>query len=188
MKDIVLFGIQGSGKGTQASLLLQHYTDTFSYFSSGDLFRALSTRENAIGKYVKSRIAQGELIDDRVTNHLFSAYFYTVLDEKKNMLLDGYPRSIAQLDSIFALLDKENRSALAIRYQVDDEVVQERMMSRGRDDDTPQAIQKRIQGFYDQTMPVIKHFEQHADLVVVNADDSIANIHQKTIEAIDEHI
>ena len=57
MKDIVLFGIQGSGKGTQAQLLLEAFPQDFSYLSTGDVFRALTKSDNAIGNYVKNRIA-----------------------------------------------------------------------------------------------------------------------------------
>jgi adenylate kinase len=97
MKDIILFGAPGCGKGTQAELLIEKLAGIVSHISTGDVFRALVSQPNAIGKYVKDRMESGKLIDDQVTMSLFNAYFFTVLDEQKYMLLDGYPRSIPQM-------------------------------------------------------------------------------------------
>ena len=188
MRDIVLFGIQGSGKGTQAVLLNEKYAGKFSYFSTGDLFRTLLSTENAIGNYLKHRIESGQLIDDRVTNTMFEAYFYTVLDENQYMMLDGYPRSVPQLELILKLLNENKRKPLGIRYEVADDVVKERMLLRGRKDDTEEVIQKRIDQFYEKTMPVIQYFQEHADLISINADDTIENIHQNTLSAVEQYI
>ena len=71
MKDIVLFGIQGSGKGTQSTLLQELYGDRLSYFSSWDIFRALKSHPNAIGDYLSNKLELGQLITDEVTISLF---------------------------------------------------------------------------------------------------------------------
>lgn len=161
--------------------------NTFSYFSTGDLFRSLLSSDNAIGNYLKHRIESGQLIDDKVTNTMFEAYMYTVADEGNHMLLDGYPRSVPQLEFILNLLQKNQRKPLGIHYVVPDEVVKERMLLRARKDDTPEVIQKRIDQFYEKTMPVIQYFKEHADLIEINADDTIENIHKNTMEALASH-
>ena len=177
MKDLILFGIQWSGKWTQAELIQKNHPGVFSYVSTGNIFRALTKgHENALWKYVKERIAAGTLIDDQVTNSLFQAYFYSVLDEKKSMLVDGYPRTIIQLDDIFRLADQEKRTIQGIQFVIPDEVALERMQSRGREDDTEEAMKHRIQQFYDHTVPVIDYFWQHADLIKVDATKSIEEI------------
>ncbi len=178
MKDIVLFWIQCSGKGTQAKLITKNNPDMYSYFSSGDHFRALQTTENAIGDYLKARMEKGDLIDDNVTNSLFLTYFHTVLDDQKHMLLDGYPRTVNQLDDIFKITDSHKREMLWIHFTLPDEIVFERMKSRWRSDDTPEAMQHRIAQFYEKTVPVIDYFWQHAEMITVDATRSIDQIAQ----------
>lgn len=176
-KDLVLFGIQGSGKGTQAKIITKNNPDIYSYFSSGDLFRALTKGgDNAIGNYVKHRIENWLLINDTVTNTLFQAYMHTVLDDNKYMLLDGYPRTINQLDDIFRLMDEQNRPLQGIQFDIPDEVAIARMMGRGRNDDTPEAIKLRIAQYYEKTEPVITYFAQHADLIKIDATMGIDDV------------
>ena len=186
MKDIILFWIQWSGKWTQAKKIIENHPDSYSYFSSWDLFRAITSWwENAIWNYVKSRIENGLLINDGVTNSLFQAYFYTVLDDKKHMLLDGYPRTINQLDDIFRLMEQEKRDALGIHFTLTDDVATQRMLSRWRKDDSAEAIKFRLEQFYEKTMPVIKYFAQHADLVNIDASQSIDEVASEVEKAIE---
>lgn len=176
MKDLVFFGIQGSGKGTQAKILLENSEDIFSYFSTGDIFRSLTWWDNAIGNYVKDRLASWQLIDNKVTDMIFRSYVYTVLDEGKHMLLDGYPRSIPQIDSMFAFLKEENRELLWIQFVLSDDIAIERMKGRGRSDDTEASMRHRIAQFYEKTQPTIDHFAEHAELIQVDASRSIEEI------------
>jgi len=177
MKDLILFWIQASWKWTQAELIQKNNPNVYSYVSTWNIFRALTKgQENALGRYVNEKINAGTLIDDKVTNSLFQAYFYSVLDEQKHMLIDGYPRTINQLDDIFRLAEQEKRTIQGIQFEIPDEVALERMMSRGREDDTEEAINHRIQQFYDHTVPVIDYFWQHFDLVKVDATKTIDEI------------
>jgi len=177
MKDLALFGIQGAGKWTQAKLLMEAFPDVYSYFSSGDLFRAITKwGDNAIWNYVKNRIENWLLINDNVTNTLFQAYMHTVIDEKKHMLLDGYPRTINQLDDIFRLLDQEKRHIMGIQFVIPDDVAIQRMLARGRKDDNPDAIKLRIAQYYEKTEPVITYFGQHSDLIKIDATQNIDKI------------
>lgn len=101
---------------------------------------------------------------------------HTVIDDEKLMLLDGYPRTINQLDDIFRLMDAQNRKLQGIQFVIPDEVAVERMMSRGRNDDTPEAIKLRIAQYYEKTEPVITYFAQHADLIKIDATMSIDEV------------
>jgi adenylate kinase len=161
--------------------LQEYFPDVFSYFSSGDLFRALTGADNAIGNYVKNRIAAGDLIKDEVTNSLFEAYVHTVLHEEKYMLLDGYPRTVPQMETTFSLLQQYERTMLGIQFVIPDEVAFQRMRGRGRADDTEEAMQHRIQQFYNNTQPVIDWFADHAELIQVDATRSIEEIHEEVI-------
>ncbi len=98
------------------------------------------------------------------------------MDEKKQMLIDGYPRTIIQLDDILRLVEQEKRTIQGIQFVIPDEVALERMQSRGREDDNEEAMKSRIQQFYDHTVPVIDYFWQHAELIKIDATQSIDEI------------
>lgn len=178
MDDIVLFGIQWSGKGTQAQLLVEAFPGQYTYFSSGDLFRALTSTDNAIGNYLKQRLATGQLIDDRVTNALFELYMHSVIDDGKAMLLDGYPRTVHQLELMIDVCKRYGRSMNAIAFTLPEETAIERMKARGRADDTDEAIKKRIAQYYASTVPMLDLWKKHFPLVEIDARPSIEAIHE----------
>ena len=184
MYDIVFFGIQGAGKGTQASLFLEKYPYAFRYLSTGDIFRALTSNDNAIGNYLHDRLTKGDLIDDTVTSSLFQTYFHTVRDDKKYMFLDGYPRSSAQLDDLMALAEKYERKMLGIHFTLPDDIAVERLLERGRNDDTLDAIHHRIAQFYEQTMPIISSFGDYAPLITIDANKSVEQIHEEVLSVV----
>lgn len=187
MYDILLFWIQWAGKWTQAKLLLEALPNQLSYFSSGDIFRALCSSPNAIGDYLKARMDAWELINNSVTNALFETYFYTVLHEEKNMLLDGFPRSIEQMESMMKFTEKHERKLLWVQFTLPENIAIERLMERGRSDDTTEAIKHRIDQFYDKTQPVIDFFCDNAPLIKIDANRSVEEIHKDTVEKITSH-
>lgn len=184
MYDILLFWIQWAGKWTQAKLLMDAMPTSFSYFSSGDIFRALCSSPNAIGDYLKARMDAWELINNSVTNALFETYFYTVLHENKNMLLDGFPRSIEQMQSMMKFTDNHERKLLGIQFTLPEDVAIERLMERWRSDDTTNAINHRINQFYEKTQPVIDFFADNAPLIKIDANRSVDEIHADTVDKI----
>jgi adenylate kinase len=127
-KDIVLFGIQGSGKGTQAKILMDMLPKHVS-FEPGEIFRALKSTPNAIGKYVQKRIDQGLLVEDKITIPLFEAYFQT-LEPDEYMILDGFPRRIHQMHAFFETLYRHNRNVVGIYFELPKEIAVERLIAR----------------------------------------------------------
>lgn len=109
-------------------MLIEKLTGSVSHISTGDVFRALVAHPNAIGRYVKDRMESGKLIDDQVTMSLFNAYFFTVLDENKYMLLDGYPRSIIQMQGLEKIAKEYNRSVVGIYFDVDEDETVNRIL------------------------------------------------------------
>ncbi len=184
MKDIVLFGIQGSGKWTQAKLLQEHFNGNLSYFSSGDVFRALKSHPNAIGDFLSNRLELGHLISDEVTIAMFDFYFRTVKDDNKMMLIDGYPRTLEQSVSVIQRLLEHKRDVIAIHFELSREQAKERMLERGRADDTPETIDKRIDLFYKQTIPNIELFEKLFPVVRIDASPSVEDVHKQVIKAL----
>ncbi len=184
MKDIILFWVPGCGKGTQAELLLEKLGDQLSHLSTGDVFRAITSQPNAIGKYVKNRMESGMLINDQVTMGLFDSYFYTVLDEQKYMLLDGYPRSIEQMSGLESIAKKNNRKVIGIYFQVFEEETIKRILGRWRPGETEDVIRTRLKEYYTHTQPILDAFSQRWELVKVDANGSIEEIHAAVMKAI----
>ncbi len=176
MKDLLLFGIQWSGKWTQSALLQKEYPWLYSYFSTWDIFRAINSTDNAIGNYVKDRIATWQLINDKVTLALFDAYMQTVIDESKNMLLDWFPRTIPQMEVMMDYLQQAHRDVIGIQFVISDDVAMQRMKERWRSDDTDVTIRHRLEQFHQKTQPVIDRFEKHWTLIKINAERKVSEI------------
>ncbi len=184
MKDIILFGAPGSGKGTQAELLIEYFGDSLRHLSTGDIFRSLASKPNAIGNYVKERMEAGELIDDQVTMSLFDAYFFTILDEGTHMLLDWYPRSIVQMQGFEKIVKKHNRSVVWIYFEVDEDETVKRILSRGRPWETEDVIRKRLQEYDTHTRPIVDAFAQRWEVVKIDANRSIEEIHADVMKVV----
>ncbi len=169
MKDIVLFGIQWSGKGTQSQLLQDQYGEMISYFSSGDIFRALKSSPNAIGDYLGNRLELWQLISDEVTISMFHFYMTTILNDGKSMLLDWYPRSLPQLVDLVQVCLQNDRQVVGIYFELSREEAKKRMLWRWRPDDTLEAVDKRLDLFFEKTLPNIELFGKFFPLIRIDA-------------------
>ncbi len=178
MKDVVLFGMPGAGKGTQASMLASAYGNIYKHFSSGDVFRALFSQPNPIGDYVKSRMHAGFLIDDRVTISIFNAYFRSVVDEGARMLLDGYPRTLTQMDALFSILENNTREVVGVYFDLPEEEAIQRMLDRGREGETRETIAVRMKEYYQKTQPIMDAFSLKARLITIDARPDVDTIYQ----------
>lgn len=184
MKDIVLFGIQWSGKGTQSRYLQQQFGDQLSYFSSGDVFRALKSHPNAIGDYLGNRLESGKLIEDEITIAMFHFYLSTVVSDKKAMLLDGYPRSLPQLIDLLQTARENKRELIGLYFELDKEDAKKRMLWRGRPDDTPEVIETRLEQFFEHTVPNIELFSKFFPLIRIDASPSMEQVYEQVKKAL----
>jgi adenylate kinase len=167
LKDLVLFGAQGSGKGTQARMLEEHFIGQYRYFESGAIMRALESNDNAIGSYVKAGMDQGKLIDDSLVVALFDA-FYVTLQPTQAMIVDGFPRNVPQMHSFLDRMYRYKRSIMGLWIDVPKEIAIERAMQRGRPDDTRESVEKRINTYYEQTMPTIDYLSHFGQLIKID--------------------
>lgn len=158
-------------------MLREKFANQYSYFSSGDLFRALTSTDNTVGNYLTDRLASGKLIDDKVANALFELYFYTVCDQHKAMMLDGYPRSISQMEMMLDIFHRNQREVVAIHFILPEHIARERMKARGRNDDTDEGIQKRIAQYHATTEPMITKFRTKMQVIDIDATGEIADVH-----------
>jgi len=186
-KDIIFFWIQGSWKGTQAKIFLQEYPN-FKYIEPGQIFRALSSNENAISLYMKDTMAQWKMLADTLAFDLFNMCF-NLLEQGELMLTDGFPRTMAQLHYFIAKECEKKRDFVGVYFDISREKAVERILNRAKeqnraDDLDLNVINKRLDTFEMETMPVIKYFDSIWKLITVWAEDSVENIYENMIDRI----
>ena len=139
---LIILGPPGAGKGTQATQIAEHYG--IPAISTGDIFRANIKNETELGLQVKEILASGGYVSDDITNAIVEARLAED-DAAGGFLLDGYPRTTAQVTALDAMLAKGDHSVdKVLELVVDDEVVVQRLLKRaeleGRADDTEEVI------------------------------------------------
>lgn len=188
MINLVLFGPPGSGKGTQASKLVEKYH--LVHISTGDLFRYEMGHNTPLGQQAKAYIAKGELVPDEVTIGMLRNKVEAHPDAK-GFIFDGFPRTIRQAQALDALLTGIGTSVSAlIALQVDDEEIVQRIKLRGAssgrpDDSDESVIRNRIEVYKSETTPVFDYYAQAGKSHSVNGIGSISEIFQRLSNIMD---
>jgi adenylate kinase len=179
---IVLLGRQGSGKGTQAARLVEHY-DT-NHVSTGDMLRAAVAEGTELGLKAKAVMDAGELVSDDIMNGIVAERLSKPDVEKGGVILDGFPRTPAQADALAAILGSDGIDA-AVNLDVPVDVVKHRMAARGRPDDTPEAIDRRLALYEQETEPLLEWFARRGLLVVVDGLGTEDDVFGRLVAAIE---
>jgi adenylate kinase len=172
MKQRLLFlGPPGAGKGTQAQLLAQ--SQGLLHLSTGDLLRAEVQAGSELGRQAEAVMARGELVSDE----LVLAIVRSRLQQGSGWLLDGFPRNLAQAEALDTLLQELGQPIeLVVLMELDDAVLIQRLLSRGRSDDNEQVIRHRLEVYREQTAPLISHYRQLGLLQAVEAAGTVEEI------------
>lgn len=178
-RRLLIVGPPGAGKGTQAGRIGEALT--VPAISTGDIFRANVGEGTELGKLAKSYMDAGEYVPDSVTNDMVAGRIAQD-DARQGFLLDGYPRTLAQVDALDGMLERAGTALEAvIVLDVDvDEVVGrlvERGRQQGRSDDTEETIRRRIDVYTEQTAPLIEVYENRG---LVRRVDGMASIDEVT--------
>lgn len=187
MQDLILLGIQGSGKGTQARLLCQERG--YFYFEAGAKLREIAASQSTLGQKVAEIINQGRLVPAPILMEMVEQFCKD--HPQKPILFDGVPRNLEQFELFGPLMEKFQRSPLVIHLKLAKEKAIERILKRAREskqkrkDDTPQIIKERIEIFYQQTQPIIKRYQTQKNLVEIDAMGEIKEINRKILQSID---
>ena len=158
---ILLLGIAGAGKGTQGKLLVEK--NGYSYLSTGEMLRRYATPAQ------QERMLSGELLDDDEIIMMVDKAL-TTLQEAQKCILDGFPRSIVQTDWLLEQV-KEGRFPLTAIFNLaaSEDVVKDRLLARGRSDDTVEAVTKRFAEYEEVTLPILEHLRA-ANIPVYEVD------------------
>jgi len=173
--NILLLGPQGSGKGTQAKRVVEEYG--IPHISTGDMLRDAMEQGTELGRRVRPIYDAGELVPDELMIALIEERIGAD-DAADGYVLDGFPRNLAQAEALDRMLGAIGRDLEVILYfELPDEVGRARALGRageeGRTDDTPEAIDRRLAIYHEQTEPVVEHYRATGTLVPVHADRSV---------------
>jgi adenylate kinase len=163
MKNIVIFGAPGSGKGTQSDLMIEHYG--LGHISTGDVLREEIKKGSELGKTAKSYIDGGNLIPDDLMVSILAKVYDGFGRGHKGVIFDGFPRTIPQAEALKKMLDERgDKIAAMIELDVPEDELMTRLIKRGqmsgRADDNEETIKKRLVVYHSQTQPLIEWYKQ----------------------------
>lgn len=183
---MLLMGPPGVGKGTQAKILADKLG--IPAISTGDIFRANMAEETELGVEAKHYVDAGEYVPDDITNRMVRARL-SEPDAKRGFLLDGYPRTVAQVDTLDGLLAEHGKklNAVVVLKADEDEIVQ-RLLKRaeveGRSDDSEDVIRRRQEVYNEQTAPLLEVYADHGVLVEVDGVGEVGEVSERILKAI----
>jgi adenylate kinase len=184
---ILLIGPPGAGKGTQAALLAQHFG--IPAISTGDIFRENVRNETPLGLEAKAFMDRGEYVPDSLTNALVRDRLNQE-DAVAGFLLDGYPRTIDQVEELDDILEETDKKLdVVVQLTADSEELLRRLSGRaqeqGRSDDTPEVIKRRLDVYEEQTAPLIDIYASRSLVAKVNGLGEIGDVTNRIIEVLD---
>ena len=178
-RRLLIVGPPGAGKGTQAVRIAEQLG--IPAISTGDIFRANVAEQTELGVLAQSYMDKGEYVPDSVTNDMVRDRL-SADDAREGFLLDGYPRTLDQVDALDGMLAELSTSldrVLLLEVQTEEVIgrLVERGKEQGRSDDTEETIRRRIEVYTEQTAPLIDVFEQRG---ILRRVDGMASIDEVT--------
>ncbi len=212
--DLILFGMQGSGKGTLGKALANHFG--MSMYEAGEAMRTLAKEDSPLGRRIKDILESGNLVENEIVMETVKD-FIEKADKTKGIIFDGIPRSVEQSKSLMNLLDSLGREYRAFHLEIDEETALRRLTTRKmckickaiypadytkdtceqktengecggelytRSDDVPEAITKRIEIFKNSTIPGMNLFKDK--LIVMDGRPPIEPVRIEAIKLLSE--
>ena len=179
---LVILGGPGAGKGTQAELLCSNLS--IPLLAVGDILREAIADDTELGKLAVSYVERGELVPDATMIEFFRRRLL-LWDVFNGWVLEGYPRTAFQAEELdFLLSDLAQQLDWAIWLKVPTEVLLSRSIQRARSDDSPEILQRRLDLFEEQTMPILDYYEHRNKLLTVNGDRSPEQVQQDILKIV----
>ena len=183
---LLILGPPGAGKGTQAARIAEHLG--IPAISTGDIFRANIKNETPLGLQVKEILASGGYVSDDVTNAIVEDRLAQD-DCARGFLLDGYPRTLAQVEALDGMLAAHGATLdHVLELTVDDDAVVARLLKRaeseGRADDTEQVIRERMAIYHRETKPLSDTYRERGLLVEVDGLGEVDEVTTRILGAL----
>ena len=177
--NLILLGIQGSGKGTQARLLEEY---GYKIFEPGAQLREIAKQNTPQGKEIKQIIDSGNLVSDKIVCKLAEDFIQK--HPNSPIIFDGIPRNQSQFATVIDMFQRKAPNFQVLFFELDDQTAIERLQKRAvlenRNDDTPEGIQQRIQIFKKHTYPLLDRFKEICPVITVDASKTIQEVNIET--------
>jgi adenylate kinase len=183
MKNIILFGKPGAGKGTQAVFLRDHFN--LIHISTGDVFRYNIKNQTPLGIMAKQYMDNGDLVPDEVTIQMLESEVDKQPDAA-GFIFDGFPRTISQAEALDGFLSKKGMAiAATLALDVDEDILVSRLLSRGKDsgradDQDEEKIRNRFAEYNEKTAPLIAYYKAQEKFHAIDGS--------RPIDAIADHL
>ena len=187
---LLIMGPPGAGKGTQAKRISEHYG--IPAISTGDIFRAMKTADTPLARQVRDIMNSGGYVSDEITNQIVAERL-AQSDCDGGFLLDGYPRTLAQVETLDAALAERGTPLDAVlSLQADENEVVARLLKRaeteGRADDNEDTIRVRHHVYAEQTAPLLEVYRGHGLLVEVDGLGEVDEVSERLFAALDDKL
>jgi adenylate kinase len=184
---LIMMGPPGAGKGTQAKFVAEHFK--IPAISTGDIFRANVSEGTELGLEAKRYMDAGDYVPDEITNKMVRNRIDEP-DAQPGFLLDGYPRTLAQVEELDGMIDfTGHRLDAAVVLTVDPDEIVDRLVQRaaveGRADDTEDVVRRRQEIYAEQTEPLIDVYRQRGILVEVDGMGEVDAVTRRIFDALD---
>ena len=185
--DLVFFGIQGSGKGTQAKRLAAEFD--YDIFEAGGELRKIKASGSELGETVKSYIDVGKLVPFEIIMQVTKEAVLARPKDQK-ILFDGIPRDEDQMNAFNAIMEEAGREFMCVEIVITKEEAVQRILGRakdeGRADDADESIVlRRVQTFEEKTMPVIACYKEEEKMIDVDGEGSVDEVYERLRQAVD---
>jgi adenylate kinase len=184
--NILFFGPQGVGKGTQAAVVAPLLR--LAHVSTGDLFRRNIAEKTPLGLRVGPILVAGELVPDDLTIAMLDDHLLTLRrtqPELRGVIFDGFPRTVAQVEALDTFLGTRGERIDAVVYiDAPRPVLVERIFSRGSADDTREAAEERLRLYEEKTQPLLSLFEQRGIITRINGDQPVEAVTAEIVAAL----
>ncbi|MGH8923064.1 MAG: adenylate kinase [Acidimicrobiia bacterium] len=178
---LLFVGPPGAGKGTQAALVASRLG--VPHVSTGEMFRDHVASGTDLGRQVQALMELGAYVPDELTVAMLAERMRSP-DTAKGFILDGFPRTIGQVKSLDGLLGPNGLDRVVL-FEVDEERLVERMLSRGRADDSEETIRSRFKVYEEQTKPLVELYRSRDLLVTVDGEDAVDEVTDRVLKALE---
>lgn len=187
-RAIIFIGSQGSGKGTQADLLKKYLEENDSergvfMFDTGTFLRGLAAGDTYTADRMRDSIEKGNLQPSFLAVYAWTKTLIEEFNGTDHLIIQGSPRSMMESEVMDPLFSFFGMDTTFVYLNVSEEAARERLMGRGRNDDTEEAISRRLSWFKDTVLPVVEKYKKDPDFEVieVDADKSIEEVYEEMI-------